>query len=82
MTTEKGDLMISEKFKVSIKLSPKPAYLIAQEAGIDPSVLSKIICGIITIKPYDLRVIEVGKVLGIPADECFKEGRNTNERMD
>ena len=49
--------MISQKLKAAIKLSPVPAYKIAQEAGLDPSTLSKMICGIIRIKPDDNRIV-------------------------
>jgi transcriptional regulator with XRE-family HTH domain len=65
--------MISEKLRAAIKLNHKPAYKIAQKAGVDPSALSKLVCGIIKVKPGDPRLIRVGKVLGISADECFQE---------
>ena len=65
--------MISEKLRAAIKLNSIPAYKIAQEAGIDPSVLSKFICGIVKIKNGDQRVIAVGHVLDIPPGECFEK---------
>lgn len=65
--------MISQKLKAAIKLGDEPAYRVAQKAGIDPSTLSKLICGISRVKPNDLRVIAVGRVVGIPAEECFQE---------
>ena len=61
--------MISEKLRAAIKLSPERAYKIAQKAGLDPSTLSKITCGIIKVKPGDPRVIAVGKILGIPREK-------------
>jgi hypothetical protein len=64
--------MISNKLKARIKLSPIPAYKIAQEAGLDPSTLSKMVCGIIKVGPDDKRVIKIGKILGINASECFE----------
>ena len=66
-------LSISQKLKAAVKLSDLPAYKIAQQANLDPSTLSKLICGITKIKPQDHRVIAVGHVLGIPPDECFQE---------
>ncbi len=66
-------LSVSKKLLTKIKLNDIPAYRIAQIAGMDPSTLSKLICGISRIKPNDPRVIEVGKVLGVPAEECFQE---------
>jgi len=65
--------MISQKLKAAIKLSPVPAYKIAQEAGLDPSTLSKMICGIIRIKPGDKRIVRVGQILGVQSDECFEK---------
>ena len=65
--------MISDKLKIAVKLDEKRNYEIAHQAGIHPSTLSKIICGIETVKAGDPRVIEVGKVLGIPAVECFQK---------
>jgi hypothetical protein len=65
--------MVSEKLRAAIKLGNIPAYKIAHEAGIDPSTLSKLICGIIKVRYGDIRVIKVGKVLGLPPDECFQK---------
>jgi len=73
--------MISKKLIAAIKLSSIPAYKIAQKAGLDPSTLSKMVCGIIKVKPDDKRVVRIGQILGIYADECFekenKESSNT-----
>ncbi|MEA1947002.1 MAG: helix-turn-helix transcriptional regulator [Thermodesulfobacteriota bacterium] len=66
-------LSVSKKLRAKIKLNNIPAYRIAQLAGMDPSTLSKLICGISTIKPNDPRVIKVGEVLGISAEGCFQE---------
>jgi hypothetical protein len=65
--------MISEKLKAAIKLNDIPAYKIAHQAEIDPTTLSKLLCGIIKVKHGDPRVIAVGKILGIPAEDCFEE---------
>ena len=66
-------ISVSNKLRVKVKMNNIPAYRIAQLAGMDPSTLSKLICGISTIKPNDQRVIKVGEVLGISAEECFQE---------
>ena len=66
-------ISVSKKLRAKIKLNNIPAYRIAQLAGMDPSTLSKLICGIVKVKPGDPRVIRVGKVLGIPAQECFQD---------
>lgn len=66
-------IRVSDNLKIRLKLNNIPAYRIAQLAGMDPSTLSKLICGISKIKPNDPRVIKVGRVLGIPAEDCFQE---------
>ena len=63
--------MISRKLIAAIKLNDEPAYKIAHKAGIDPSTLSKLICGIVKVKPGDSRVLKVGVVLGLGPEECF-----------
>ncbi len=65
-------MMISKKLRAAIKLGEEPAYRIAQQAGLNPSTLSKLICGIEQPKPNDPRVLSVGKVLGLSPDECFE----------
>jgi transcriptional regulator with XRE-family HTH domain len=66
-------LSVSKKLKIAVKLSDVPSYEIARQANLDPSTLSKLICGIANIKPQDHRVLAIGQVLGIPPEECFQE---------
>ena len=66
-------IVVSDKLKAAIKLNAEPAYKIAHQANIAPSTLSKLICGIEKIKHGDPRVVAIGKILGIPLDECFAE---------
>ncbi len=66
-------MSISMKLLHTVKLSNFKAYEIAHMANIHPSTLSKIICGIDKVNPHDPRVIAIGRVLGIPANECFQE---------
>jgi hypothetical protein len=66
-------MILSQKLIAAIKLSDTPAYKIAWSAGVNPTVLSKLINGIEKLKPNDPRIIAVGKVLGISGDECFRE---------
>ncbi len=66
-------MIVSQKFIAAIKLNSLPAYKVAWLAGINPTVLSKLINGIERIKPNDPRIINVGKVLGIPPEECFQK---------
>jgi hypothetical protein len=64
--------MLSRKFVEAVKLSPKRAYRIAQEAGVHPTTLSKILNGIELAHPNDTRVIAVAKVLGLRTADCFE----------
>lgn len=66
-------MLVSQKFITAIKLSPEPAYKIAWKAGVNPTMLSKLINGIERPKPNDQRIINVGRILGIPENECFQE---------
>ena len=63
--------MVSHKLVSAIKLGSEPAYRIAQKAGISPSTLSQLICGIVKVKPQDPRIIAVGNVVGLSAEDCF-----------
>lgn len=64
--------MLSEKFITAVKTSPEKMYKIAHKANLHPSTLSKIMCGIEKVRRNDLRVIAVGRVLGLNPEECFK----------
>lgn len=63
----------SKRFVTELKLHDLPAYRIAQKAGIDPNVLSKLINGIEALKPDDDRILKVGRILGLKAEECFEQ---------
>ena len=67
--------MLSRLFIESVKLSPRPRYRIAHEAGLHPATLSKLLTGAERVKPDDARVIAVGRVLGLGAAECFEDDR-------
>lgn len=64
--------MLSKKFMVAVKLSEMRAYKIAHKAGLTPVELSKLMNGIVKIKPNDGRILAVAKVLGLRPEECFK----------
>jgi transcriptional regulator with XRE-family HTH domain len=72
--------MLSEKLRAAIKLNPVPAYKIAHAAGLDPSTLSKLMCGITKVKPEDPRVLKVGKILGVPPHQCFESDDDQGAR--
>jgi len=67
--------MVSEELRRRVKLSVHRAYKLAQQAGMHPSTLSKILNGIERVEPGDPRVTAIGRVVGLNEDECFaKEG--------
>lgn len=67
-------MMVSEKLRVAVFLSKKRGYEIAHEAGLHPSMLSKILHGIEKVKPNDPRVFRVARVVGIQPEDCFELG--------
>ncbi len=65
-------LKVSRAFLIRLKLHKEPAYRIAQRAGVNPSVLSRLIRGIEPVRPGDDRVRRVAEVLGLGEEEAFE----------
>ncbi len=63
---------ISREFLIRLKLHDQPAYRIAQQAGVHPNTLSKLIHGVMPVRADDSRLVSVGKVLGLDSDEVFE----------
>lgn len=66
----------SRKFIAALRLSRRNQYEISWDAGVPPNTLSKLINGIERLRENDERIIAVGKVLGIPAEECFDDAQH------
>ena len=64
--------MISRKLLAAIKLHTEPAYRLAQKARVNPTVLSKLMCGYQPVKDGDKRIIAIGNLLGINSQDCFE----------
>ena len=64
-------MRISETFIIRLKLHSDPAYRIAQQAGVNPTTLSKLINGAEPIRSADERIVRVGRILGLEPDEVF-----------
>uniref|UniRef100_A0A6M3XVX4 Uncharacterized protein n=1 Tax=viral metagenome TaxID=1070528 RepID=A0A6M3XVX4_9ZZZZ len=64
-------VLMSQELINAIKLSPQKAYKIAQEAGLDPCTLSKLMNGISFPKENDERVLRIGRIMGFSKDKCF-----------
>jgi hypothetical protein len=65
--------MVSKEFITAVRLSGVRQYKLAHKAGLHPSVLSRIICGIDHVKPGDQRVLKVAEALGFPKENIFFE---------
>lgn len=72
---------ISRQFLIRLKLHRLPAYRIAQEAGVNPNTLSRLINGIDPVRLADPRILAVGKVLGIPPIDCFEKSEGQREAV-
>ncbi len=64
---------LSKKFRIEVKLNDFPAYRLAQMAGINPNELYKLMSGISQVKYGDPRIVAVGKILGLTAEDCFQQ---------
>ncbi len=64
---------VSREFKARLKLADRPAYKIANEAGVNPTTLSKLVNGIEPVKPNDERIGRVAALLGLSPSEAFEE---------
>lgn len=49
------------------------AYRLAQQAGVHPSVFSALLNESVPVRRGDQRVVRIGEVLGVPADQCFAD---------
>ena len=65
---------LSKRFLVALKLGKRPAYAVAQRAGLHPATLSKLISGAERLRPDDPRIVAVGRELGLTPAECFEPG--------
>ncbi len=63
---------VSREFKARLKLADEPAYKIANQAGVNPTTLSKLVNGIEPVKPNDERIGRVAALLGMSANEAFE----------
>lgn len=68
----RAPLRVSQKFREAVKLHPtKKQYQIAYEAGLDSSVLSRILHGYEKLVQEDPRVIRLGKIVGLKPSQVF-----------
>ena len=67
-----SNMKLSRTFLIELKLNELPAYRIAQQAGVNPNTLSKLVSGILPVKADDERILRVANVLGLKKDEVFE----------
>ena len=66
---------VSRELKIRLKLDHEPAYKIAQQAGVNPSKLSKLVNGIERLRPGDDRIVRVARILGLTPERAFASDR-------
>jgi hypothetical protein len=62
---------VSRHLRQAVKTSGVPQYLLARRVGVDRSVLSAWLCGMSRVRVNDVRVIALGKILGVAPGACF-----------
>ena len=66
---------ISRKLFEAVKLYEQRQYKIAHQIGINTATLSQIVNGILITREGDIRVVRLGEIVGVSADECYaKDG--------
>lgn len=63
---------ISDRLRRAVKAAPERQYTLAHRIPVHPSTVSAWINGIQLVAAGDPRVIQLGKLVGVPADECFE----------
>lgn len=72
---------LSERFQVALSLSHIPRYKLAILAGLEPSILSKLITGQRPVgKVYEAKLIGIGRALGLKLEEVFQKTSEAKER--
>lgn len=64
-------MRLSTKFIEKLKLAHEPAYKLAWKVNLSPDVLSKYKTGYHKTPPNDKRLLRLGRMLGLGADEIF-----------
>lgn len=65
--------MISQRLRSAVKNSGRRQYELARAIEVHHSTLSCWLCGISDVRHNDPRVLKLGTILSVPADECFEE---------
>ena len=77
-TTPSAGVLTTERLQsFQADFGAKPAYKLAQQAGVNPNTLSRLINGIEPLKADDERIIAVGQIIGVSVEDCFHEEEQT-----
>jgi hypothetical protein len=69
---EVATMRVSRELVAAVKLADRPAWRIAVEAGINPTVLSRLLSGYQRPRPGDPRLLRVAEILGVPRERVFE----------
>ena len=64
--------MISTKLRFAIKTSSQRQYHLAHQIDVHPSVLSAWLNGITNPPAGDPRIVALGRLVGVRANDCFR----------
>jgi hypothetical protein len=68
---EQRSIEVSRRLFEAVKLHGVPAYKIARQARIEPSILSKLLHGAERVRPQDPRVLAIARIVGVPPEDAF-----------
>lgn len=69
-------MVVSEKLRREVLIFRSRGgkqYTLAKRAGIHPTILSALLTGSLPVRSDDPRVLSIGRLVGVPAAECFEE---------
>jgi hypothetical protein len=72
MPSRRSLVVVSQRLKIAVKTAPSRQYVLARRIRVHPSVLSAWLNQMTDPRPNDPRVIALGRLVGVPADECFE----------
>jgi transcriptional regulator with XRE-family HTH domain len=72
-------MKISRKLYERVKLDGRKQFEIAREAGLNATTFSQILRGIRLTRVGDCRVLKIGELVGVPANECYELQKEETE---
>jgi hypothetical protein len=72
-STLSSGLVVSKKLVAAVKLDPRRNYVIAWQAQLHPTALSRLLNRIDRVKPGDPRVLRIAALVRVSPEEAFEE---------